>query len=280
MTQIRGARVLVTGASRGIGEVLVRRLVQEGAHVGLVARGAAALEALALELGTPGQPVVALPADLSDADAVDGLIPRAVQALGGIDILIHNAGIEPYGAFELAERDVVDKVLAVNLRAPIQLTRAALPGMLAQGHGHILFTGSTSGLFAAPFATTYGATKAAIGGLSRSLAVELADRGIRSTVIQPGFVEGTGMFEDWRQGAAVRPPWFVGSTTADRVVEAMVQALRHDTPEVTVNSMPMAPAIALTRLLPALGVRVMRAAFLPFMARLAHDPTVDQGSKR
>lgn len=271
MTQLRGARVLVTGASRGIGAKLAVRLAKEGAHVALVARDLAKLEDVAEQVRAEGSEAFTLAADLADLTALESLAERVEDGFGPIDVLVNNAGIEPYVAYEEADPEMVARVVAVNFTAPALLSRAFARRMLGRGKGHLVFMGSTSGLFAAPWATTYGATKAAVMSLSRSLALEFHGRGVTTSVVQPGFVEGTGMFEDWRGGRAVSPPAFVGSTSSERVIETLIRSIRHDVPVVTVNTPPMTPTIALATLFPRLGFAVMRKLVSPFMRRLAHE---------
>lgn len=276
MTELRGAKVLLTGASRGLGRALAQALGREGAHLALVARDAGGLEVVAREVEAAGGSAVVIPADLADADAAVALGPRAEEALGGVDVVIHNAGIEPFVDFEALDVATIDASLAVNLRAPLVITRALVPGMLARGRGHVVFLGSTSGLLYAPHAAVYGATKAALASVAWSLAVELRGRGVASTVVQPGFVVGTGMFED-RRGDLV-PPALTGSTTTDAVVRAVLDALRHERTSVIVNSAPMGLATALGRLMPRLAVALGERAVRPFMERLARQGP--QGSKR
>jgi short-subunit dehydrogenase len=267
--RLDGRHVLLTGASRGIGAALAVRLGAEGAVVSLAARDEAALREVAERVVAAGGRAVVLPVDLSDLEAATALASRAIAEAGPVDVVVHNAGIEPFAAFETCDPVAIERAIAVNVTAPLRLTRALLPDMLARGAGHVVFVGSTSGLFATPYAATYSATKAAIAAASRSLAIEYADRGIRTSVVQPGFVVGTGMFEDARVGRDLRPPRFTGSTTTEAVVDAIIGAIVYERPDVIVNSVPMSASIALTRLSPRLGIWAMSKLVAPFMARLS-----------
>lgn len=280
MTVLRGAGVVLTGASRGLGRELALRLADEGARLVLVARDAAGLERVAEAVVAAGGLAEVLSADLADPAALPGLAARAEVMLGGVDVVVHNAGIEPFAPFTELDVDTIDRALAVNLRAPIVLTRLLTPGMVARGRGHVVLIGSTSGLLLAPYAAVYGATKAAVASFAMSLASELGPAGVRASVVQPGFVVGTGMFEDRRGPDQLVPPAFTGSTTADAVADAVIDAILHDRPSVVVNSVPIGAAAALGRVMPRVALWVGARAVRPFMERLARTSHADQGSKR
>ncbi len=271
MSQLIGARVLLTGASRGLGRALAVRLGELGCRVVLVARDVPGLEDAAQAMRAAGGEAIVLPCDLADAAGWEPLARAAEAAFDGLDVVIHNAGVEPFAPFDQAEVERLDLALQVNLRAPIVLTRHLVGAMKARGAGHFVFLGSTSGLFLAPYAAVYGATKAAIANFSLSLASELGPAGLRFSVVQPGFIVGTGMFEDRR--GPLDPPAFTGSTTAEAVVDAVVDAILHDRPSVVVNSVPMGLSTAIGRLFPRLGLWLSHRAVRPFMARLAGNTT-------
>jgi len=269
MTILKDSNVLVTGASRGLGAILARHLVDAGARVALVARSEAPLQALAAELGERGGLAVAVPADLSEPDALDGLLPRVEQALGPVDILVNNAGVEPFTAFEEGAADDIRTAMDVNVTAAMVLSRAVVPGMLDRGRGHLVFVSSTSGLFGVPYMATYAATKAALQVFSQSLRMELGERGVTSTAILPGFVEGTGMFEDQRGGRSLKPPRLAGSTTAEAVATATLDAIRRDRPEAIVNSMPGRPLGVLGAAAPRLTGRIIQGVVGSFLSTLS-----------
>ena len=268
MTTLNDRTVLLTGASRGLGALLARRLVDAGARVALVARSAGPLESLAEALSARGGRAVAIPADLSDPGAVDGLLGRVEAAVGPVDVLVNNAGVEPFTAFERGSAEGIRMAVEVNVTAAMVLTRAVVPGMLDRGRGHLVFISSTSGLFGVPHMATYAATKAALRVFSHSLRIELRDRGVSSTAILPGFVEGTGMFEDQRGDRGLTPPWLVGSTGAERVASATLDAIRRDRAEVIVNSRPLRPLAIVAAAAPGVGGRVLNAVAGRFLAKL------------
>lgn len=271
MSSLSDRTVLVTGASRGLGATLARHLVDAGARVALVARSVEPLEALATALSERGGTAVALPTDLSDPAALDALPARVEAALGPVDILVNNAGVEPFTRFEEGSAEGIRTAMEVNVTSAMVLSRLVVPGMLARGRGHLVFVSSTSALFGVPCMATYAATKAALRVFSQSLRMELHDRGVSSTAVLPGFVEGTGMFEDQRGGRALTPPRLAGSTTAEAVASATLDALVHDRPEVIVNSMPSRPLAVVGAAAPRLGERLLQGVVGRFMTTLVRD---------
>jgi short-subunit dehydrogenase len=189
---INGSRVLITGASRGIGRDLARGFAEAGAEVALVARGAEALEQLAGELG--GR---AYPTDLTDRDALRGLVAR-VSVDGPVDILVNNAADECIGRFTDMDADTLEFIVALNALAGAELTRQALAGMLARGRGHIVNVSSFAGVVVPPMLATYAATKAFVTHHSVNLQFELKDTPIGVTKVEIGEVADTGLMEKGR----------------------------------------------------------------------------------
>lgn len=183
-----GARVVVTGASSGIGAALARQLAPRVAHLALVARRAERLEALAVELreANPALQVTVLPCDLGDLDAVKALGPRLQAALGEVDVLINNAGAGDAGFFEGAEWTKVETLFTLNALAPAWLMRHLLPGMVARGRGGILNMSSGFGLTSLPSFAPYVASKHFLSGLTEALRAELAGTGVVVTQSCPG----------------------------------------------------------------------------------------------
>ena len=178
---LRGRRVLVTGASRGIGEAIARACADKGAEVALVARNAEKLATLADELGG-----TAHPADLFDPEVVAGLI-TAVEAGGGpIDVLVNNAGVDTVRALRDVEPDDIDRIFQLNLVTPVQLCRAVLPGMLDRGRGHLVNISSLAGVAAYPGMACYASTKAGLTQFTEVLALDLKGLPVGTTVVQLG----------------------------------------------------------------------------------------------
>lgn len=220
---LTGRRVLVTGASAGIGPAIARAAHARGATVVLTARRAELLEELRAELGGI---TGALPADLADRDAVTKLIADA----GQVDVLIANAGLPATGPLDGFSADRVDKVLEVNLRAPLQLAHALMPPMVQRGSGALAFVSSLSGKVASPGSSLYSATKFGVRGLALGLHEDLAGTGVGVTCVFPGFVRDGGMFHD---SGAKLPKW-IGMPTPQEVAEATIQGIERGKLEVDV----------------------------------------------
>lgn len=187
---LSGAHVLITGASQGIGAALTREAARRGALVTLVARSPGPLDQLATEVGGH-----ALPTDLKDRAAVSTLVARAeLQAGRPVDVLVNNAGFDAArGMLEVSEDDVAD-IVAVNLHAPMQLARQALPGMVERGHGHVVNVSSGFSTVNAPGLTPYCATKAGLSHFTGGLSIELQGTGVGTTLVEPGPVK-TELYE-------------------------------------------------------------------------------------
>jgi 3-oxoacyl-[acyl-carrier protein] reductase len=186
MFDLTGKTALVTGASGGIGAEIVRALHRQGAVVGVSGTRREALEALATELG---ERVFVLPADLADPEAAGALVAAGEAAMGRIDILVNNAGLTKDGlALRMSDADWA-KVLDVDLAAPFRLSRAVLKFMLRRKAGRIINIGSVVGSTGNPGQANYAAAKAGLIGLTKSLAQEVASRGITVNLVAPGFIE-------------------------------------------------------------------------------------------
>jgi 3-oxoacyl-[acyl-carrier protein] reductase len=185
MFDLSGQNALVTGASGGIGGAIARALHGQGATVLLAGTREVALSALAAELG---ERTHVLTADLSQPLEPDRLIKEAEVALGQIDILVNNAGITRDGLVMRMRDEDWQAVLEVNLTAGFRLIRAALRGMLRRRHGRIVSITSLVGVTGNPGQANYAASKAALIGMSKSIAAEVASRGISVNCIAPGFI--------------------------------------------------------------------------------------------
>ena len=175
----------MTGASRGIGAAVARALDGAGARVALAARDLPALEAEAAGLTTA--PVV-LQVDLASAEAPADLAARAVAALGPVDILVNNAAVAVRLPTVDVDAELIDRLYAVNVRAPLLLTAALIP-TLAERQGSIVNLSSVSGVVGTPNRAAYAATKGAVDAMTRSLAIELGPLGIRVNSVAPGVVD-------------------------------------------------------------------------------------------
>jgi 3-oxoacyl-[acyl-carrier protein] reductase len=186
MFRLDGKVALVTGATGGIGAAVARALHAQGASVAVTGRRAAELEALAAELG---ERVLVAPADLADPAAPAALVETVEGGLGGLDILVNNAGFtRDMLALRMGDADWA-AVLEVDLTAPFRLARSALRGMMKRRHGRIVSIASIVGVTGNAGQANYAAAKAGLIGMSKSLAQEVATRGVTVNVVAPGFVK-------------------------------------------------------------------------------------------
>jgi 3-oxoacyl-[acyl-carrier protein] reductase len=187
MFDLTGMTALVTGASGGIGSAIAGALAGQGARLAVSGSNAEKLEAFRESLGGDH---VALAANLSDAEAVDGLVPRAVEALGGkLDILVNNAGVTRDNLAMRMKDDEWSDVIRVNLEAAFRLARAALKPMMRARHGRIVSITSVVGSTGNPGQANYAASKAGLVGMSKALALEVATRNITVNCVAPGFIQ-------------------------------------------------------------------------------------------
>jgi NAD(P)-dependent dehydrogenase (short-subunit alcohol dehydrogenase family) len=200
---LAGQVALVTGASSGLGRATAVAIAQAGAEVALLARGKQDLEQAAAEVGRAGRRALVLVADLADVEALTVAVARVVDAFGRIDVVVNAAGTDvPGPVAELAVEDW-DRVLAVNLRAPFVLAKAAFPHMQAAGGGTIVNVSSVAGKRGWANAAAYCASKFALTGLTQALAAEGRAHGIRACVLYPGAMATSwGVWSPAERGAA------------------------------------------------------------------------------
>ena len=182
---LSGRRVLVTGASRGMGPLIAEAFTRAGARLALVARSAGDLTAVAERCDAD-----AYVADLTHTEQLRTLVARVEADGGPVDVLVNNAGIETAGALASQSAEQVDQLLRLNLVAPVELCRQVLPGMLARGSGHVVFISSLAAVAAVPGLAVYGASKAGLTRLAAGLRADLKGSGIGVTDVQLGPVSG------------------------------------------------------------------------------------------
>lgn len=182
---LKNARILLTGAAGGIGRATALVLARAGARVALIDRNPTALNALAAEMRVAGGLGAPLAGDLGSAAERERLVAQAREALGGIDALINLAGVLDFTPFEAQASAALERLVAINLVVPMQLTQACLRLMLAQGHGRIVNVGSTFGSIGFPFFAAYSASKFGLRGFSQALRRELAGSGVGVTYVAP-----------------------------------------------------------------------------------------------
>ncbi len=238
----------MTGATGGIGGAIARALQARGAQLVLTGRREEQLAALGTSLGEGRVEVVSL--DLAEHDGP----ARLADASGAVDVLVANAALPASGRVEDFTPDAIDRALDVNLRAPIQLTRALLPGMLERGRGHIVLVSSLSGKVASPRSGIYSATKFGLRGFAAGLREDVGQSGIGVTVIFPGFVSDAGFFAE----SGVKLPRWVGTRTPEQVAAAVVRGVEQERPELDVAPLSLRVGTRLAEMAPVTAAWVQR----------------------
>jgi len=218
---ISGSKVLLTGASGGLGHDMARALNSAGAQLVLTGRRGDALQSLAQETGG-----TAVEADLADRDAVAKLIADHADT----DILIANAALPASGRIESFSVDEIDKALEVNLRSTIVLAHGLGVAMAERGHGHVVVMSSLAGMSGQAGTSIYSATKFGLRGFAQGLRADLRSAGVGVSCIFPGFVGGVGMYAD--SGAEL--PRFVGTSAPQEVSAAVIKAITQNKGEILV----------------------------------------------
>jgi 3-oxoacyl-[acyl-carrier protein] reductase len=188
MKRFEGRVALVTGASRGIGETIARRLASEGALVLAGARSTEPLEKVVSEIGSSGGRAEALALDVADSASIDAGVKRALEAHGQIDVLVNNAGITDDNLVLRMSRESWDRVLTTNLTGAFLLTQAVVRSMVRRRYGRIVNVTSIVGLMGNAGQANYAAAKAGLVGLTKSIARELASRNVTCNAVAPGFI--------------------------------------------------------------------------------------------
>ena len=254
---LRGAVVVVTGASSGIGQATALRFARAGSRLVLAARRLDRLEALAGQIRDGGGEALAVRCDVTVPADVAALVERTRDDLAGCDVLVNDAGVPGGGPFAAASADQIERIVRVNLLGVLLVTKAFLPTMLERGRGHVVNVASLAGRFAIPGSAVYSATKHGVVAFSESLHYELEGTGVRVTAVNPGLVSTEGFPQDHLDPRLVLP--------VERVADAIVRVVRRGiAPE---HSIPrwVSPLQAFRVLTPPLyrwGVRRVRGAAL------------------
>jgi short-subunit dehydrogenase len=252
--ELKGARVLLTGASGGIGSALARELAARGACIGLAGRRADALAGLQARLSAQGTAAETIVADIASPEGRAAAVQAMARNFGGIDILINNAGVSAFAEFSTQDEVQMEKLVRINLLAPMALSRLVLPDMLASGHGRIVNIGSVFGSIGFAWFTGYSATKFGLRGFSEALRRELEGSGVEVLYVAPRAVNTPFNSEAmYRMAEHVNmnrdePGW---------VAQRVVAALRADRREVFLG-FPESLFVRINALLPRLVDRALR----------------------
>jgi short-subunit dehydrogenase len=254
MKNLRGQTAILTGASGGLGNFIAPAMARAGMNLALVAFPGAGLNEVRSAVMKEGVKASALALDLRDPEQRRQVVSATLKEFGSVDVVVNNAGVESSSVYhELSEADIRN-VLAVNLEAPMMLTRAVLPEMLRQGRGHIVNMSSLAGKFGPGYQEAYATTKAAITTFTYSLRGTYRGTGVSASVVCPSFVEA-GIYLRIKEIIGRPAPGLLGASVCspERVGQAVVRAIQHDWPEIFVSRFPVRPMLALYALSPSLG---------------------------
>lgn len=187
--RLEGRRAFITGGGRGIGRAIALRFADEGADVAVAARTRAEIESAAAEAERKGGRALAIVCDAGDPREVEDAIRRAERELGGVDVLVANAGALLHAPIQETTNALWEEMMRVNLNGAFYAFRAAVPGMIARGWGRLIAVSSVSGKIGGANRSAYHAAKHGVLGLARSVALEVADKGVTVNAICPGFVD-------------------------------------------------------------------------------------------
>jgi short-subunit dehydrogenase len=244
MTAVEGT-ILLTGATGGIGQAIARALATRGGNLVLTGRRGDTLAELADEVS--GRAVAC---DLAQREEVS----RLCDEVGPVDILVANAAHPASGLLTDLDQEQIDRMLEVNLRAPIALARALAPAMASRGRGHLVFISSLSGKVASASSSIYSATKFGLRGFALGLREDLRPTGVGVSVVLPGFIREAGMFAQ----AEIELPRGVGTRSPDQVAQAVVSAIEHNRAEVDVAPLGLRLGASLAGLAPELAAKMSR----------------------
>jgi len=257
-------KVLITGASGGIGHAIARAFAGRGARLILTGRRADVLEPLAREVG--GQAVAC---DLSQRDELE----RLLESVGDVDVLVANAANPGTGALTELTQEQIDRMIEVNLRAPIALARGLAPAMISRRHGHMVFISSLSGKAVAPASAIYSATKFGLRGFALGIREDLRPHGVGVSVVLPGFIREAGMFAE----SGVVLPRGVGTKTPVEVAAGVLRAVARNRAEVEVAPLGLRLGASFASVAPELSARISRRMG---SEKISSDLAAGQKSKR
>jgi short-subunit dehydrogenase len=279
---LRGKTVLITGGSRGLGLLLVRRFARAGARVALCARDTGELDRVREELAWMGKQLLTLSCDVANREEVEQMIAIVRQELGEIDVLVNNAGIIVTGPFETQSIEEFEQVMQINFWGAVYTSMAVLPTMSGRRSGRIVNITSIGGKIAVPHLLTYSASKFALVGFSEALRMEMAKYGIWVTTVCPGLMRtGSPRNADFKGQHRKEYAWFMvsdslpgPSISAERAAQRIFRACVHGEPEVILG-LPAKVAARFYALAPSLSAEILAAT-----NRMLPEPTAHKAEAR
>jgi len=252
--EIKNKNVLITGASRGIGCYIAHEIAKYGGNVALLALSSDLmhLQSLEKELMQFNINAKSFTADLSDNQQISDVIKKIAEKFGEIDIFISNAAIESVGIFEHQTEHVIEKTVAVNLLAPLLITKKLLPKMLTRKSGHIVAISSFAGKLGSPYQSVYSATKAGLNKWILGMKREFKGSGVSFSVISPNYVSNAGMYADVlkKTNEDLRTPKVAGEVTPQKVARMVVRSIMKDKTDKIVGAPLLIAVSILNELVP------------------------------
>jgi short-subunit dehydrogenase len=247
-----GQTVLLTGASGGLGFYMARAFAKTGVNLALAAFPGEGLEEVRKESEKLGVRAAVFSLDLRDPAQREQLISDVRSRFGSIDILVNNAGVEFTAAYhDLTVQNIRD-ITAVNLEAPMVLSRLVLPEMLSRKSGYIVNISSLAGKSGPAFQEPYAATKAGLIAFTSSLRATYRGSGVSASAVVPGFVEA-GIYADLKQRSGLAAPALLGTSPPEKVARAVLKVIERDLPEIIINPLPVRPLLGLIAMFPRAG---------------------------
>jgi short-subunit dehydrogenase len=247
--ELAGATALITGATGGLGRAIAGELSQRGAQLVLSGRRITELTTVAAPLGAR-----TILADLAVAEDVSRLCEEAAAL--SVDVLVANAALPASGLLTDLSEAEIDRMLEINLRAPIMLAHALAPGMIRRGRGHLVFVSSLAGRVASAASSLYSATKFGVRGFALGLRQDLQPHGVGVSLVSPGFIRDAGMFAD----TGLRLPPGTGTRTSADVAGAVISALETGRAEIDVAPLPLRVGATFGSVAPSLAASASRLA--------------------
>jgi short-subunit dehydrogenase len=266
---LEGKRVLISGATGGIGRAIAQELAARGCRLVLSSRHKEELEQLAESLPGGAERHEVVVADLAEPGGAEKLVEDA----GDIDVLVANAALPASGKLDDFSSEHVQRAIRVNFESPILMARAVASKLAVKREGHLVFISSLSGKVGSPRAALYGATKFGLRGFAFGLREDMHPHGVGVSIVSPGFVRGAGMWAD----AGVKPPPMIGMTTPGKVARAVTRAIERNRNEITVAPLRQRFIAEVGYRHPEFAARVQRRGGAE---RIASDLAAGQAHKR
>jgi short-subunit dehydrogenase len=266
---LEGKRLLLSGATGGLGRAIAEALAGHGAGLVLSSRKQEDLQALAASLPGGADRHEVVVADLSEPGAAE----RLVRDAGDLDGLVANAALPGVGSIEKVDAEELTRTLRVNLEAPMLMARELVPALIQKGEGHIVFISSLNGKVGTPRTAIYCATKFGMRGFALALREDLHPKGVGVSTVLPGFIRDAGMFHN----SGVKSPPGLGTTTPAKVGKAVVTAITRNRSEVEPATLRLRLASAIAHRHPELAARIQRRGGAE---RIAEDLVAGHAGKR